>query len=363
MFFNRRTLFTSAIALTIGLAACGGGDTPTADSPDAQAPAGGGGTVAISGAGATFPAPLYQRWFDAYNREVDSDVQVSYQSVGSGAGLEQYINGTVDFGASDAPIEGDRLESFRSQYNNEPIQVPMAGGAVVLAYNLPEIEGEELQLSREAYCGIVTGEVTQWSDPVIAGENAGLDLPDSPVTFAHRSDGSGTTFIFVNHINEVCPGWGAGVGTSVDWPVGVGGQGNEGVAAQIQQNEGTIGYVEFAYAKLNDIPMAALENEAGNFIEPTPESASLAFENVEVPEDFGLLVPNPPNEDAFPITGLTWILVYPEYSDQQTWETLRGVMEWALTDGRDITQELDYVPMPDSLVERIRETLDQVDVG
>ncbi|PSB20744.1 phosphate ABC transporter substrate-binding protein PstS [filamentous cyanobacterium CCP1] len=367
---RRATLFASAFALSIGVAACGGGTAPTADAPagdDAPpvaAGGGGGGTIAITGAGATFPAPLYQRWFAEYNQSVDPNVQVSYQSVGSGAGLEQYINGTVDFGASDAPIQGDRLESFRAAYNAEPIQVPMAGGAVVLAYNLPGFTVEdEINLSREAYCGIVTGEVTQWNDPLITEQNEGVEFPDLPITFAHRSDGSGTTFIFVNHIAEVCPGWQAGVGTSVDWPTGVGGQGNEGVAAQIQQNEGTIGYVEYAYAKLNEIPRAALENASGNFIYPDAEAASLAFDGAEIPEDFGLLVPDPQNPDAFPIAGLTWIMIYPEYESAETWEALRNVLEWGLTDGQAITTELDYVPMPDSIVERVQETLAQVEVN
>jgi phosphate transport system substrate-binding protein len=360
---SRRVAFlTSAFALALGVAACGG-TAPTAIDADGDAPpvaaGGGGGTIAISGAGATFPAPLYQRWFVAYNQEVDPNVQVSYQSVGSGAGLEQYINGTVDFGASDAPIEGDRLESFRANYNEEPIQIPMAGGFLAFAYNLPGVEDGELRLSREVYCGIVQGDITQWTDPAIVDLNPDVDLPDRPITWAHRSDGSGTTFVFVNHINAACPDWTAGVGTSVDWPVGVGGQGNEGVAAQIQQNEGTIGYVEYAYAKLNELPVAEIENQSGNYIYPSPEAASEAFAGVEIPDDFGLVVPDPSQPDAYPITGLTWILVYPEYQDAAKWEALRNVMEWALTDGTPITTELDYVPMPDDVVERIRETLDE----
>ncbi|NCJ07978.1 phosphate ABC transporter substrate-binding protein PstS [Synechococcales cyanobacterium C] len=348
----------SLAAISLGVAACGGGEAPPPGEPGAEGSAPGG-VVALSGAGATFPAPLYQRWFDSYNREVDSNVRVSYQSVGSGAGLEQYINGTVNFGASDAPIAGDRLESFRSRYNAEPIQVPMAGGAVVLAYNLPGFD--ELNLSRDAYCGIATGSVTRWNDPAIASSNPGVDLPDQPITFAHRSDGSGTTFIFVNHVDTVCPNWEAGVGTSVNWPTGVGGQGNEGVAAQIQQNEGTIGYIEYAYAKLNDIQMAAVENKAGNYVKPTPESASKAFEGAEVPEDFGLLVPDPESPEAFPIAGLTWILVYPSYDDATQWNTLKSVMEWALTEGEDITVELDYVPMPPDIIQRVKDVLAQVE--
>lgn len=354
----KRSRFLAVLAglsMAVTVVACGGGS-------ESGGPTSTGETIAISGAGATFPAPLYQNWFSTYAQNVNPDVQISYQSVGSGAGLEQYINGTVDFGASDAPIKGDRLASFKAKYNADPIQVPMAGGAVVLAYNLPGVEG--LKISREVKCGIVEGKITKWNDPKLVADNPGVTLPDKPITFAHRSDGSGTTFIFVNHIAAACPNWGAdNVGTSVDWPVGVGGQGNEGVAAQIQQNEGTIGYVEFAYAKLNNISMAQVQNKAGNFIVPSPESASKAFEGVEVPADFGLLVPDPENPEAFPIAGLTWIMIYPEYADAKKWEALKGTMIWALTEGKSITQQLDYVPMPDDIVERVKTVLDGVKVG
>jgi len=363
IFSKRRAFLTSLIALAMGVAACQPGQqtTPTAGNQatpasgtNGQAP-----SASLSGAGATFPAPLYQRWFTEYNQKVNPNVKVSYQSVGSGAGLEQYINGTVDFGASDAPItaQKERLEAFRKKYNTDPIQVPMVGGAVVLAYNLPELKGQELRLSREAYCAIVTGQVKQWNDPLIAKANPGVNLPNRPITFAHRSDGSGTTFIFTNHIDTACPGWQAGAGTSVNWPAGVGAQGNEGVAAQIQQNEGTIGYIEYAYAKLNEIPTALLENASGEFVAPTAESASAIFDNVEIPKDFGLLVPDPKNAAAYPIGGLTWILVYPQYQDQQKLEALRNVLTWSLNEGRPIAEELGYVPLPESVVNRVEEVI------
>ncbi|MFS8835856.1 phosphate ABC transporter substrate-binding protein PstS, partial [Synechococcus sp. WC101] len=180
--------------------------------------------VQISGAGATFPAPLLQRWFDTYNRTVDSNVQVSYQSVGSGAGLEQVINGTVDFGVSEAPFSGARLESFRSKYGYEPLQLPLGGGAIEFAYNLPGIEDGQLILKRATYCGIVTGEITRWDDPRIKADNPDIanKLPAKDITWVHRSDGSGTTFVFTNHLKAVCPNWAAGAGTSVEWPVGIG---------------------------------------------------------------------------------------------------------------------------------------------
>ncbi len=367
MFPKRQKLLASSlVALSLGVAACQPGtDAPTADAPTGDAPATGG-VVAISGAGATFPAPLFQRWFDEYNRNVDSNVQVSYQSVGSGAGLEQYINGTVDFGASEAPLteDEDRLASFQQAYPYPPLQIPITGGYVVFSHNIPGVEDEELRLSRESYCGIVTGEITSWNDPALTQENPNLDLPNLPITWVHRSDGSGTTFVFVNHIDTVCPGWQAGVGTSVDWPVGIGGQGNEGVAAAIEQNEGAIGYLSYAYAALNDIPVALIENAAGNYPEPTPQNAANALLGEEVPEDFALLVPDPQEANAYPIVGLVWVLIYREYDDPQRWQAMRDVFEWSLgPEGTQLTEELFYVPLPDELVERIRQEFDQVDAG
>ncbi|MGF1518796.1 MAG: phosphate ABC transporter substrate-binding protein PstS [Nodosilinea sp.] len=371
MIFNRKkALLAASLPMVLAVAACGGGSAPVADGdPDAPPVTAGGGsgtTIPISGAGATFPAPLFQRWFDAYNREVNPDVQVSYQSVGSGAGLEQYINGTVDFGASEAPITDseDRTKSFIDAFGYDPIQIPITGGHVSFSYNLPGIGDEELSLTRDVYCGIVTGEITQWSDPAIAAANPDLDIPDLPITWAHRSDGSGTTFVFVNHIDTVCDSWQAGVGTSVDWPVGIGGQGNEGVAAAIQQNEGAIGYLSYAYAALNDIPSALVENNAGNFMQPTPENAANALLDEEVPEDFALLVPDPTGEDSYPIVGLVWVMIYDSYEDDAKWQAMRDVFEWSLgPDGRALTEELLFVPLPDALVERVQEVFDGINAG
>lgn len=370
MIFNRRVLLGSMLALTTVIAAaCGGGngELPVAGGDDDAPPVtadGGGGVIAISGAGATFPDPLFQRWFITFNREVDSNVQVSYQSVGSGAGLEQYINGTVDFGASEAPIEGDRLASFQEAFPFEPLQLPVAGGYVVFAHNIPDVEDDQLRLSRATYCSIVDGTITNWNDDAIAADNADLNLPDLEITWVHRSDGSGTNFVFTNHLDTVCPNWPAGAATSVDWPVGIGGQGNEGVAAAIQQNEGALGYLSYAVAQLNNIPVARIENAAGNFPEPTPANAALAFEGEEIPEDFGLLVPDPQHPDAYPIAGLVWVLIYREYDDAQTWGALRALLEWTQSaEGQAITEELLYVPMPESVVDRIMDELSQVTAG
>lgn len=361
MILNRKVLLAVAsLPMMLVATACAPNSEPGAGGQNVSAT---GERVTISGAGATFPAPIFQRWFDAYNRQVNPNVQVSYQSIGSGAGLEQYINGTVDFGASEAPITDspDRLKSFRAKYNYDPIQIPMTGGFLSFSYNLPGVEDQQLRLSRTTYCGIVTGKITRWRDPAIAADNPGLNIPDLPVTFAHRSDGSGTTFVFTNHIQTVCPDWPSGAGTSVDWPVGVGGQGNEGVAASIQQNPGAIGYLSYAYAALNDIDSALIENRAGTFIAPSPEAAGRALLDEPVPDNFALLVPDPAGKDSYPIVGLAWVMIYREYEDDAKWQAMRSVFEWSLgPEGKKLAEELLYVPIPEPLVERIKKQFDTV---
>ncbi|WP_414541912.1 phosphate ABC transporter substrate-binding protein PstS [Nostoc sp. CCY0012] len=365
MILNRKVLLAIAsLPMMLVATACAPSSEPgSTGNGSGQNVSATGEKVTISGAGATFPAPLFQRWFDAYNRQVNPNTQVSYQSIGSGAGLEQYINGTVDFGASEAPItdSADRLKSFKEKYNYDPIQIPMTGGFLSFSYNLPGVEDQQLRLSRTTYCGIVTGKITRWRDPAIAADNPGLNIPDLPVTFAHRSDGSGTTFVFTNHIQTVCPDWTSGAGTSVDWPVGIGGQGNEGVAASIQQNEGAIGYLSYAYAALNDIDSALIQNKAGTFIAPSPEAAGNALLDDPVPDDFALLVPDPAGKDSYPIVGLTWVMIYRNYEDDAKWQAMRNVFEWSLgPEGKKLTEELLYVPLPEPLVERIKKEFDTV---
>ncbi|MCF2970687.1 phosphate ABC transporter substrate-binding protein PstS [Synechococcus sp. Nb3U1] len=326
-------------------------------------------TIQISGAGATFAAPVLQRWFDAYNRTVNSNVQVSYQSVGSGAGLEQYINGSVDFGASEGPMNAQnnksRYENFKAKYGYEPLQLPLAGGAIEFAYNLPGIESQELVLKRETYCAIVTGEIEKWNDIRIKAQNPTLvdRLPDLPITWVHRSDGSGTTFVFTNHINAACPNWTSGFGTSVEWPVGIGAQGNEGVAATIKQEEGAIGYVNQSYAKLENMSTARLENKAGNIVAFSPEAASAAL-NQPIPEDFALLVPDPEGSEHYPIVGLFWIMLYREYPDEAKLKALVDAVKWTQgPEGQAITRELDYIPMPQPVIDRIFAELDGIKVN
>lgn len=358
------SLFLAAIAaLSLGVGACSPQETTqeTESTDETEVAAAGDQAnfdLTLNGAGASFPAPLYQTWFSEIQGEYPG-LQINYQSVGSGAGIEQYLSGTVDFGATDAPLTDEERQTFMDQYGSEPIQVPMTGGLVTFAYNLPEIEGEELRLTQDAYCGIVTGEITQWDAEPIASENPDLQLPSESINFVHRSDGSGTTFLFTNHISTVCSNWTAGAAKTVDWPVGVGAKGNEGIAAQVQQTEGSVGYVEYTYAAENDIPVATLENSAGSFIQPSPDAAARAFEGVEVPEDFALLVPDPSGEEAYPIAGLTWMLLYPEYDDPQKAEALEAMIDWAQTEGSQYATELGYIPLPEEVATRVQDTVEQ----
>jgi phosphate transport system substrate-binding protein len=362
--FKRRAFLTSLAALSFGFAACQttppqtpsatGGESPAAGG---AAPAGGGKSATLNGAGASFPAPLYQRWFAEYNK-IEPGVQISYQSVGSGAGVEQFLAGTVDFGASDSPLKDEEKAKFKAKYGADPIQVPMTAGSVVFAYNLPEVK--DLKLSRDAYCGIATGKVTTWNDAAIAAANPGTTLPNRPISFVHRSDGSGTTSVFTTHLEEACSDWTAGASKTVEWPVGTGAKGNEGVTAQVQQAEGAVGYVEYAYAKENGLSMASLENKAGKMIMPSPEAGALAFDGAELPADFALKVPDPANEGAYPITSLTWLLLYPKYDDAAKGEALKAVIDWSLQDGKKFSDELGYVPMPTGVNGKVTEAVAKI---
>ncbi len=368
---NRSMTMRTLLALTIGLSvsACtpkspdvatpptGGSAAPTA-SGGASPASGGGGSSSLSGAGASFPAPLYQRWFSDYNK-TNPGTQISYQSVGSGAGVEQYLAGTVDFGATDAPLKPEERAKFKTKYNADPVQVPMTGGSVAFAYNLEGVK--DLKLSRAAYCGIAAGKITKWNDPAIVKTNAGAKLPDQTIQFVHRSDGSGTTYQFTTHLKAACGAvWTAGANKSVSWPVGTGAKGNEGVAAQIQQTPNSIGYVEYSYGKQTNLSMAAIENKSGKLIAPSPESGAEAFVGEKVPADLALTVPDSANPKAYPISGLTWLLLYPQSKDAAKQTALKGVIDWSLTTGKATATELGYVPLEAGLVTKVKEELNKV---
>ena len=350
--------------LALGLAACTP-QTPTAP-PAANAPAGsaspaagGGATISINGAGATAPNPLYQRWFQEYNKQ-KPNVQISYDSVGSGAGVERFLKQVVDFGASDAVLKPDERSKLSAD-RGSAIQVPTTGLFVVFAYNLDGVDN--LKLSREAFCGIADGTVKTWNDPKIVKDNAGVTLPNSPITFVHRSDSSGTTDIFTKHLVKACPNWKAKSGKTVEWPVGTGAKGNEGVSANIQQTKGAIGYTEFSYAKQTQLKTATLQNKAGQFIPATPDAAAKALSGIQVPADYALQVPDPEQADAYPIVSLTWMLLYEQPKDAAKAKEISDFLRWALKDGKQYATELGYIPLPDELATKISATLDTIKVA
>ena len=349
---SKKALLAPILAISLGLTACGGSDTNNASSGEGVA---GGESVSLTGAGASFPAPIYQRWFSEYNKE-NPNVQVSYQSVGSGAGVEQFIQQTVDFGASDVAMKDEEIQ----QVERGVAMLPMTAGSIVLAYNLPDVS--ELRLSREVYTDILLGNITTWNDPAIAQINPDVNLPDSNITVVHRSDGSGTTGVFTKHLAAISPEWSeqVGEGKTVEWPVGLGAKGNEGVTAQILQTEGSLGYVEYGYAKQQDIPVASLENKSGNYVAPSGQTASDALAAATLPEDLRAFVSDPEGEDSYPIVTYTWLLAYENYDDPQKLEAFKNVVNWSLTEGQSYADELGYIPLPDNVVEKVQAKLDTI---
>ncbi len=359
--YSKRTAFVaSAIALSFGLASCSGSGTKeagntTGSTPAATTAAGGGQTVRLSGAGATFPAPLYETWFAEYNKK-NPNIQISYQSVGSGAGVEQFTKGTVDFGASDTAMKDEEI----AKAPNGALMVPMSAGSIVLAYNVPGVTS--LKLPRKVYTDIFLGKITKWNDPAIAEANPGVNLPDKAITVVHRSDGSGTTGVFTKHLSAISEDWknGPGEGKSVSWPVGNGGKGNEGVTELIKQTEGGIGYVEYGYAKNNGVSMATLENKAGKFVEPTPEAAAKTLAAVQLPENFRAFIPDPEGEASYPIVSYTWLLVPKKIEDTAKAQALENVIKWGLTDGQQMSAQLGYVPLPKEVVDKVTPVVDAI---
>lgn len=302
----------------------------------------------LNGAGATFPYPVYSAWANEYNKA--TGVKLNYQSIGSGGGIKQITERTVDFGASDAPQTPEFLAK------NNLLQFPAVIGGVVLVVNIPGIKGGELKLDSEAVCKMYLGEIIKWSDPKIKGLNPGVNLPDSNITVVHRSDGSGTTAIFTGYLNDVCSAWKekVGAGTSVSWPAGIGGKGNEGVANYVQQTANSIGYVEFAYAQQNNLTYTLLKNSAGAFVAPsfkTFEDAA-ATASFDPNKHFYLWLNNAPGKNAWPIAGATFILLGKEKKDSNA--KVAKFYNWAFSNGDKKAVELIYVPLPKSLKDRIR---------
>ncbi len=301
----------------------------------------------LSGAGATFPAPLYQRWAVEYNK-AHPEVQVNYQSVGSGAGVKQFTQGTVDFAASDAAMSDAEIAKIKDGV----VMLPATAGSIVVAYNLPGVSG--LKLTRDAYVGIFLGTVTKWNDPAIAKENPGVSLPDLPINVAYRSDGSGTTFVFTKHLAAINKDFADKVGSdkSVSWPVGAGGKGNEGVTALIKQTPGTVGYVEYGYAVNNGLAMASLQNKAGNFVAPSDASGAATLASVTLPENLRIWPEDPTGAQDYPIATFTWLLVYQKYTDASKLKALKAFITYGLTEGQKYAGELGYIPLPEAVVKK-----------
>ncbi len=308
-------------------------------------------SLLITGAGATFPFPLYSKWFNEYNK-LHPNLKFNYQSIGSGGGIKQITEGTVDFGATDAPMTDEELAKAP-----DVVHIPTVLGAVVVVYNLPGVTA--LRLSPETVSGIFLGKISNWNDPAIAKENAGAKFPDKAISVAHRSDGSGTTSIFTDYLAKVSPEWqkAVGAGKAVKWPVGLGGKGNEGVTGVVKQTPGSIGYVELAYASQNKLDTAVIKNREGAYVKPSVQSTSEAAARVELPADFRVSVTDPPGKGAYPISGFTYILVHRDQKDAAKGEALIRFLWWAIHDGQKLAPSLDYAPLPSPAVKKVEATL------
>jgi phosphate transport system substrate-binding protein len=309
----------------------------------------------INGAGATFPYPIYSKWFDAYAK-VDPSVRFNYQSIGSGGGQKQILSQTVDFGASDGPMSDDNLAKAPSKL----LHIPTVAGADVVTYNLPG--NLTLKFDADTISGVFLGHITKWNDPKIAALNPGVKLPDQDILVVHRSDGSGTTYIWTDYLSKISPEWKQKVGTntSVNWPTGVGGKGNEGVAGQIKQTPGALGYAELIYAVQNKMPYAEVKNSAGNFVKPSLESITAALATADIPDDFRFSMTNAPGKDAYPIAGATWLLVYEQQKDPVKGKKLVEFLKWAAKDGEAMAKNLDYAPLPENVQQRVLKRIDEI---
>jgi phosphate transport system substrate-binding protein len=313
--------------------------------------------MTINGAGATFPYPIYSKWFDEYAK-VDPSVRFNYQSIGSGGGQKQILAQTVDFGASDGPMSDDNLAKAPGKL----LHIPTVAGADVVAYNLAG--SPALKLDSDTIAGIFLGQIKKWNDPKIVALNSGANLPDQEIVVVHRSDGSGTTYIWTDYLSKISPEWKQKVGTntSVNWPTGLGGKGNEGVAGQIKQTPGAIGYVELIYAVQNKMSYADIKNAAGEFVKASLESITAAMATAQIPEDFRFSITNAPGKSAYPISGATWLLVYERQKDAAKGKKLVEFLKWALTKGEDMAKDLDYAPLAPQLRDRVLKRVDEIKI-
>ena len=316
-----------------------------------------GDTITLNGAGATFPYPMYSKWFSEYNK-LHPDIQFNYQSIGSGGGIRQVLAGTVDFGATDGPMTDEQL----AQAKTKILHIPTVLGADVPAYNILGVT-EELKFTPELLANIFLGKITSWNDAALAKANPGVNLPNQPIIVIHRSDGSGTTYIFTDYLSKVSTDWKnqVGKGTSVKWPVGLGGKGNEGVAGMIRQMQGSIGYVELIYAVNNHIAYGSVKNAGGQFVKASLESVTAAAASVKsMPADFRVSITNAPGKDAYPIASFTWLLIPTPSKDRAKGKIIADFLNWMVEDGQKMTADLSYAPLPEGVEAKVKETIKQV---
>jgi phosphate transport system substrate-binding protein len=309
----------------------------------------------LNGAGATFPYPIYSKWFSEYHNQ-HSDVQVNYQSIGSGGGIRQVQAGTVDFGATDGPMTDEQIAASKVKV----LHVPTVLGAVVPAYNIPGVT-QEVKFTPEILAGIFLGRISNWSDPAIAKANPDTKFPNQSINVVHRSDGSGTSYIFTDYLSKVSSDWqgGPGKGTSVKWPVGVGGKGNEGVAGMIRQLPGSVGYIELIYALQNKINYGSVKNSSGQFIKASLDSTTAAAAGVKMPADFRVSITNPPGKTAYPIASFTWLLIPTNPTDKTKGKMVKDMVVWALDNGEGMASGLSYAPLPKEVVEKVKAAVNQ----
>jgi phosphate transport system substrate-binding protein len=319
------------------------------------------GSLLINGAGATFPYPIYSKWFDQFHKSTGA--QINYQSVGSGAGIKQVTEGTVDFGASDGPMNDDQLKAYRAKNGSGILHFPTVLGAAVPTYNVPGVSNQ-LNFTPETLAGIFLGRISKWNDPAIANANQGINLPANDIVVIHRSDGSGTTYIWTDYLSKVSGDWKdkVGKGTSVSWPVGLGGKGNEGVTGLIKQTPNSIGYVELIYAAQNKITFGTVKNSAGTFVKADLASVSEAAAGASktMPADFRVSITNAPGKNAYPISSFTWLLIPEKFKDAAKRDTMKNFVKWAITDGQGDAEALSYAKLPKEVVDMELKALSKV---
>ena len=317
------------------------------------------GALSINGAGATFPYPMYSKWFDEYHKK-NPDLQINYQSIGSGGGIKQVTEGTVDFGATDGPMNDEQLKAYQDKHGSGILHFPTVLGAVVPTYNIPGVNAS-LNFTGEALAGIFLGRIAKWNDPAIADANKGVTLPAEDIVVVHRSDGSGTTYVWTDYLSKISEEWKTKVGksTSVNWPVGLGGKGNEGVTGTIKNTPNSIGYVELIYAEANNIPYGNVKNPAGVFVKASlgGVTAAAAGAAKAMPEDFRVSITNAPGKDAYPISSFTWLLIPAKFTDAAKRDALKGFVSWMLADGQNYAEALSYAKLPKEVVAKEKKAL------